>query len=446
MAATVHGARLRMRRAGPMTGRLRERALERESWSPEQWREWRRERLAFVLERAMTRVPYYRDHWSNRRRSGDRASWELLENWPILEKDVVRADPKQFVADDRPLWRLAEERTSGTTGKPVTVYRSRRMDQELYALSAVRSRGWHGLGPGDRWAMVSGELVTPVSARRPPFWVWNAAQNQLYMSSYHLSPDFLPLYCDALVRYRIRYVFGYTSSLVALAREAARTGRTDLGLRVAITNAETLLAEQRAIIEDGLGCPVRETYGMTEAVAFASECEHGVLHEWPEVGIVERLTEDGPDASGGGAELICTGLLNLDMLLIRYRVGDWGHSVENLPCACGRTLPRFYRIEGRSDDVLMTQDGRRVGRLHRVFQAKDLPVREGQIVQETLNRIRVRVVPDANYTDDASRLITRQLRERMGEVEVIVDLVDDIPRTSAGKFRAVVSELEKETT
>src|SRR2546426_6049288 len=38
--------------------------------------------------------------------------------------------------------------------------------------------------------------------------------------------------------------------------------------------------------------PVRETYGMTENVAAASECEAGRLHQWPEVGLMETQDEE----------------------------------------------------------------------------------------------------------------------------------------------------------
>ena len=53
-----------------------------------------------MLYRAATGMPYYREHWVARRRKGDRASWEYLENWPILGKDSVRANASAFVADD----------------------------------------------------------------------------------------------------------------------------------------------------------------------------------------------------------------------------------------------------------------------------------------------------------------------------------------------------------
>ena len=93
------------------------------------------------------------------------------------------------------------------------------------------------------------------------------------MSSYHLAPDLIPHYLDALKKYRIKYIFGYTSSLYALAQEILRLGRKDLQMTVAITNAEPLFEYQRKTISEAFQCPVRETYGMAEIVTAASECK-----------------------------------------------------------------------------------------------------------------------------------------------------------------------------
>ena len=72
VAATLQGLYLRWWRYGPGSARLAREALEREHWSVAQWDAWRQERLAFVLHRAATRVPYYRRQWEERRRRGDR--------------------------------------------------------------------------------------------------------------------------------------------------------------------------------------------------------------------------------------------------------------------------------------------------------------------------------------------------------------------------------------
>src|SRR5439155_9001358 len=116
----------------------------------------------------------------------------------------------------------------------------------------------------DRWAILGGQLIVPIERRTPPFWVWNAGLKQLYLSSYHLAPDLIAAYLDALVRFRVTYVLGYSSALHALARGALALGRRDVALKVVVTNAEPLFDFERRAIAEAFGCPVRETYGMAE--------------------------------------------------------------------------------------------------------------------------------------------------------------------------------------
>lgn len=433
-AATLRGWYLNRWRYSAETDALRETARERDYWTASQWAQWRDERLAYVLNRAATRVPYYRDRWAARRRRGDRSSWELLENWQELPKDVLRAHPKAFVADDCDLRKMMHGQTSGTTGTPIHIWESRAVTGQLYAIAGTRTRGWDGIASTARWARLGGQLVTPVSQRRPPFWVWNMAMRQLYMSSYHLAPDLIPYYLDALRRYRVVYLAGYTSSLHALAQQILRLGRTDLAMRAIYTNAEPLEQEERRTIAAAFRCPVRETYGMVEKVAAASECPAGGLHQWPEVGVIES------DIDG---ELICTGLLNADMPLIRYRVGDRGRIAAPGACACGRTLPLLAAIDGRVDDILFTPDGRAVGRLSQVAKGIE-GVRESQIIQEERDLIRVLVALAPGFARDYAVTLTARVRERMGDVRVIVEPLPEVPRTANGKLRAVVCNLPAE--
>jgi phenylacetate-CoA ligase len=441
--ASLRGLYLRSWRYGAETERCVAEALARDRWTESRVRAERDERLAHVLERAASRVPYYRDRWAARRRAGDRASPACLENWPILEKEAVRADPLAFLADGGDRRRMFEEHTSGTSGTPLTLYWSALTMRRWYALWEARARRWYGVSRRDRWGIFGGQLVAPVDQQGPPYWVWNAGLNQLYLSSYHLSPDRIGHYLDAIVRYRVKYLLGYTSALHSVAAEALRLNRRDITLRVVVTNAEPLLAYQRRVIADAFHCPVRETYGMAELVAAASECEAGRLHLWPETGIVEILDGERPVASGEPGDLVCTGLLNADMPLIRYRLGDRGALASpGASCACGRTLPILASVDGRADDVLRTPDGRLVGRLDPVFKA-DLPIREAQIVQERLDRVRVRYVPAPEFSAAAGRAIVDRLRSVLGEVEVALEPVDQLPRTAAGKLRGVICELDR---
>jgi phenylacetate-CoA ligase len=422
--------------------------LAHERWSAAQWQAWREERLAFVLHRAATQVPYYREQWARRRAAGDRASAELLANWPVLTKDALRLAPHAFVADDCDRDAMFYEHTSGTTGKPLHVWWSRETVRAWYALCEARTRRWYGVAQldgerlADRWAILGGQLVTPVEQTRPPFWVWNRGLNQLYLSAYHLSPENIAAYLDALRRHEIVFLHGYPSGLYRLAQEALAQGLAAPRLRVVVGNAEPMLAHQRETIEAAFRCPARETYGMAEIAAAASDCQHGRLHLWPEAGHVEILADwdDAPQPAGAAGRIVATGLLNADMPLIRYDTGDRA-TTEAGGCVCGRTLPLLRAIEGRADDVVYTRDGRAIGRLDPVFKA-DLPIREAQIIQEEWDLLRVLYVPTGTYADRDGEMLARRIHDRTGDdMRVVLEAVEAVPRTANGKFRAVISRV-----
>ena len=420
-------------------------ALHRDRWTAHQWHRYREEAVATMLTRAATRVPFYRDHWRARRDAGDMAPWDDLRNWPVLKKEDLRSAPSTFLAEDVRPSRLFRISTSGTSGSPITTWRSLETMRAWYALFEARTRRWYGVDRHMNWAILGGQLVTPAAQREPPFWVWSSGLRQLYMSTLHLAPANAGAYLDAMRRYGVRHLFGYASSMYWLAHMASEQGFAAPRLIVAVSNAEPLHDHQRRLIGEVFDCPVRDTYGMSEIVAAASECECGVLHVWPDAGIIEVLddTSDEAAAEGVPGRLVCTGLLNPDMPLIRYEVGDRGvlGSDGEQRCDCGRTLPSIERIEGRSSDNLVTVDGRRVFWINPVFY--ELPVREAQVIQESLGTIRVKAVVAAGFDQRTEEAIEQRLKQRLGAVEVITERVETIPRGPNGKFRPVINRIDE---
>jgi len=439
-AASLNGYALRSLRYGRETDRRVAEALEQETWTKEKWQTWEQARVAGILDRAARHVPYYRRQWNELRRRGERKSHEVLDHWPILEKEPLRQAPQDFIADDC-VHKLHVVQTSGTSGTPLQLRQSRQTIVAWYALTEARARLWYGVSRHDTWAILGGRLVARVGTNRPPFWVWNSGLRQLYMSSYHLSAECIPAYLDVIAHKNIAYMWGYTSSLYTMAQEILRLGRRDLAMKVVITNAEPLYAHQREVISEAFQCPVRETYGMAELAAAASECEHGRLHLWPSVGLVEVCERGRRLPLGQSGDLVCTGLLNSDMPLIRYRVRDRGAlPAREAPCQCGRTLPQLEGLEGRIDDTILTPDGRLVGRLDPVLKGR-IPVHELQIVQEDLHRLRVLYVPAPGFDTHAEREIVHRLRQYVGPLAIEMEPVERVPRGANGKFRAVICNL-----
>ncbi len=138
--------------------------------------------------------------------------------------------------------------------------------------------------------------------------------------------------------------------------------------------------------------------------------------------------------------MVTTCLTRNYQALIRYRLGDVAAWDAN-NCPCGRQMPVIKEVFGRIEDVVIGFDGRQLVRFHGIF-ANQPNVREGQIIQEAIDYIRVRVVSTQEFGTSDVADITDRIRQRLGPaVEVAVEPVHEIARTASGKFRAVICNL-----
>ncbi len=447
LAGAVWGRHLYGWRYGPETDRLVAEARERETWSENDWRSFVADGIAAQLRTAFLDVPYYREVLPARQEGHGATDVPELTEWPVLRKAVLRDRPEDLRRRDVSQRTLTKMTTSGTTGTPIVIWRSRTTMRAWYALVEARWRGWYGVSRHDRWALFGGQEVVPAARTEPPFWIWNASAKQLYLSNLHLKRETAPHYLRAMREHGVEFADGYASTVAALARYALEDGLEAPQLRVVVTQAETLTDRQRELIGAAFRCPVRNTYGMTEAVTAASECEHGVMHMWPEAGYVEVFsdTADEPVPAGETGRLICTGLLNRDMPLVRYELGDRGSvSWTFEPCACGRTMPRLLALDGRTVDNLVTADGRRVFAMPSTIFA-GIPTNESQIVQESVDRIVIRLVPGPGFDESHERTIASRIRKRLGDVTVEFDRYSHIPRGPNGKLKGMISLVDPDT-
>ncbi|HEY5997806.1 MAG TPA: hypothetical protein VI078_00695 [bacterium] len=403
--------------------------------------EYQSQALRNLVMRCNEKVPYYRKIF---RKIGleprQIRGVEDLLRLPILEKSELRDNQSTLVADDIRKADLIVLGTSGTTGTPLRIWcntRTRRLNYAYYD-RFLRQAGIDYSAPR---ATFGGRLIVPSGQRKPPFWRYSVFQKNLLFSSYHLSDDNIGYYIDKLIRYRPSYIDAYPSSLHQIAAYASRHGLDLRGCTGGITtSAETLLDDQRRMIEDVFGVQVYDQYGSAEMCAFIGQCRMGNYHIHGDYGIVEILRSDGsPAKPGEEGELVCTGLINEVMPLLRYRIGDIG-VLSDRTCCCGSQFPLLDRILGRMDDLITTPEGHRVGRLSPV--AKGLPVREVQYVQSNVHGVVVLVVPDAGYCEAAEATLVAELQKRLGRsMKIDVQQVDVIPRSKSGKFRSTVSSV-----
>jgi phenylacetate-CoA ligase len=299
-----------------------------------------------------------------------------------------------------------------------------------------------GVSPTDLRATFAGRMVQPAESQQPPLWRYNRAQRQMLFSAYHLSDKTVPYYVEELVRRQPAELIGYPSAIATVAMYISESGlEAAIRPRVVITNSETLFTWQRQAIEQAFRCPVRDYYGSAEALVFAGECSAGAYHFDPLLGVAEIVDAEGHAVGPGEmGRLVCTTLTNTVMPLVRYEIGDSAVTLEGR-CKCGSAFMAVREFVGRDDDTIITPDGRAVGRIDHIFKGV-VGIQECQVVQEALDLIRLVIVADAAFTRGEEETLRRNLRERLGaKVRVEISHVQQIPRSSAGKFRGVLSRL-----
>lgn len=415
--------------------------LDRDRYTAGDWQDYQAERLRPLLRLAARSVPFYREHWTPAQKRAAFAG--RLGELPLLEKESVRADPWAFVRKDVKC-RSHVFHTSGSTGTPIkTVWTSTEFRSAL-AVREARSMGWAGVSFSQPRATFAGRMVEPDPNSEGPFYRYNVAERQVYLSAFHLRADTAKAYLEALRRHQTVWLTGYGMSFYLLAKIVLDEGLEVPPIKAIVTTSEKVTPEMRDVIERGLRCRVYEEYSSVENTLFASECEAGRLHVSPDAGVVEILRPDGtPCAPGEEGEVVTTGLMRDYQPMIRFRLGDIA-AWDDRTCTCGRQMPVLKEVCGRMEDVVVGPDGRQMVRFHGVFVGQ-AHIREGQVIQEALNRIRIKVVPTAGYGAADTADVIHRVTQRLGpDVEVVVETVDAIPRTKSGKFKAVVSHLQGE--
>jgi phenylacetate-CoA ligase len=407
-------------------------------------------RLASIVRHASSHVPYYRDQF---RRLGlsaaDIRCPEDLAQLPVLTKDNLRENYKALQAENAAEFRPVMHHTTGTSGRRLDFLLDRSTNAVEFAFY-WRHWNWAGYSLGNRFAEFSSSFfMKPGNISRGRLY-HQLGTGRLLMNSLVLSEDNVRTFAQDLARFRPQFLKGLPSVLYYFCLFLTKTRSALPALKAVFSTGEVLHDNQRALIERTLGCKVYNAYGHMERVVAASECERGSLHINPDYGLMELLpsSADSVGTDGGAttrqAKVLGTTLYNFSMPLIRYDLGDIATVPSAaVPCACGRAFPQIARIDGRSDDVVITKQGKVASTLFLVL-GQIASIEAGQIIQEAIDRLSVRLVPGPSFVaDDEGKL--RKLIERHVGSDMRIDFsyttASELFQSTQGKFRAVVSKI-----
>jgi phenylacetate-CoA ligase len=416
---------------------------ESERWPRARLDDMRDRKLAALVRRFHAVSPHYRRMLAEHGvRPADIRGVADIVKLPVKTQAILREHAAQLHARDMPAHRVEAGQTGGTTGVPVQVLRDLAGTTWMRA-AYWRGFGWGGLTLGAPWVQLFGGSLGRGETRR-----FNRLKNRfagkLFLPAFDLREDNVGTYVRAIQASGARHLVGYASACHQLAVFTQKAGLS-LRLDAVFPTAELMPDAWAECMASVFGARVLPYYGCGEVQSLGYSCPEapGTYHACDEHAVLEVETAGGAARLEGEGSFLITDLDNRAMPLIRYRNGDAG--VLAAPgCACGRTLARIQRVDGRVSDALVDVAGALVPGViaphaFRRVQAVDAY----QIVQRRPGQAVLRIVRGTGYDAALEEPKLRAILGRhLGEGSVIeFEYPAELPKTPAGKARFVINEV-----
>jgi phenylacetate-coenzyme A ligase PaaK-like adenylate-forming protein len=399
-----------------------------------------------LLKHAYYTVPFYRERFGQLGlHPNDFKRLEDVQRLPVLTKSDLRKHASRLRSDLYTDDELMVKRTSGSTGVAIEVVIDR-SSVEWKTACTIRSDEWSGWRLGGRIARLWGnpdylQEGWRVRLRK------RLVERTTYLDTLGVDESRLRGFAERLRARRPSLLFGHAHSLYLLACYVKKHVPNPCQPDGIISTAMLLHDYQRAAIEETFGCPVTNRYGCEEVSLIACECDlHSGLHLNSDSLYTEVLREEQLGHAPDTGSLLVTDLTNFAMPIIRYKVGDVVVKTDR-SCPCGRGLPLIEKIEGREADYVLAPGGKLVSGISLTdnFATQIRGAAQVQIVQESIDLLRIRMVPGDDFDDTSRVQLTDMVRNMFGgSMRHEVELVEQIPQEPSGKYRFCISPVANE--
>ena len=397
-------------------------------------------KLRALVAHAYANVTYYRELFDSKGiKPQDIRTTEDLGHLPITtKKDFWQWPLQDRIAANMDRAKCRVFATSGTTGIPLLTYISPR-DATLMNFGWLRAFLLSGMKPWEKATAFIGRKEVKTGKG----WYEYLGRWRRQEISTWASPE---VWVEKVCRWKPKVLLGYVMTFKILAESAPTLNKNGVNPRLIFHSSAVLDEFSRRHLSDVLGCRIVDIYGSDEAGCIAWECEACAgYHISSDLLIVEILKDGYPASPGEEGEVVLTNLHSRAMPFIRYRQEDVVTLSAKQPL-CGRSFPLIEKIQGRSDDFIIGQSGRRFSP-HPFYHCLDpvAGVRRWRIIQERDKSLRVEVVLDPERRESAGAEIVVNIKRLVGgELDVHLVPVPSIDVDPGSKYRTVSSRVSRD--
>ena len=345
-----------------------------------------------------------------------------ISKLPVVTKDMILHQSDALLTTSK--WKLLKNRTSGTTGTPLTVFEDwKSIWKEQAYFYCYRKRC--GYIYGQPLVSLRGNLG------KKDTMMYVHISNTLYLSSYNINEQTVGAYYKGIEKRSPQAIEGYPSSLYNLAL-LLKDKELYCNIPVCFTSSENLLDFQRQLIEERFQTKIFDHYGTTERTIRISESiKHDGYFEDPGYSINEYLKD----------RVVSTSLINSAFPLIRYQSSDVVILKENTK----DERVSIDRIQGRSGNCIKGKDGSIYNNAALTFiLTYSHNIRYAQFIQKKNGKVLLNIVPEAVFSsqnlDELKQMIDLKIGLSNLELEINLIKEQDLSYTTRNKYSYIISE------
>jgi phenylacetate-CoA ligase len=408
----------------------------REQWTRAQIEEFQLARLNSLWADVIENVPYYRELNAHQPLPRQFASLQDFQaTVPIVGKSIVNSRCKDFLS--RKAGTGQWYHSGGSTGVPASYFRSHKAHREGLR-GRYRAHQMWGLDLFERWVFLWGHAASfaPGLPGKIAKWkqpILDRMRNRLRLSAYSLGSAQLRDHLKKISAFQPAAIYGYSTAVYLLAREAKAIGFHCPSLKLIVLTAEPAFPHIVEACQDAFGVPAVAEYGAAET--------NTIAFEWPDRKLRVRedliFIETSP-RSDQRYDIVVTVLNSHSFPLIRYAIGD----VTDTPIQHPQSgFAYLTNVAGRHQDLIINKAGEPLfaGWFEDVLEYNDA-IRRYQVHQHASGKLSVTL----ELNSPEAKLDVTNVKQRFSEKSgfpVEVAIVEKMPSSRAGKHRWITSDL-----
>jgi phenylacetate-CoA ligase len=397
-------------------------------------------RLKALIDYAYAHVPYYRRTFDAAGIHPDDVMTRTdFSRLPVVQKEDVVEHIELFKSDEFDKLRPIRTVTSSSTRDGVKLFRSYHSEDFRKAIV------WrHFFNIGFRFRDRRAQLTVPLSFTSSMYEMpVDYNENILLIDSRAITLEFAPQIYRRLQQFQPKMLFCQPSNAVIFIEYCKQNGLPPLFIPIIYSLGEKIYPEYREDITAYFGGRLVQFYGNRENTASAGDLEDGQMYINADYCYLEFESNDGRPMIGEPANIISTSLENYAFPLIRYHTEDVGNLL-GYPDNALRQMRVMEIVGGRGKDLLLTRNGLMLPQTNPFLRSIGFDrYKRVQLEQKSIDELIVRVVPTTAFDElnDRKLLGSSFVEYFKNQFKVSIEVVPEIPRTSAGKNRYVISDL-----